>query len=238
MVRKHFITYGNHKFTNSLHRICKEAEEFAEFETITGYSETDLRADTDFWEKHGEFIEQNPRGGGYWVWKPYLIQKKLNELKDGEYLLYCDAGCEINPNGRQRFLEYIRMLETNGSGYGLLLFTMNYTARQWTKNAIFEYFMCDDSIRESSQNVAGVLLIKKNAHSVHLIYMWNKSMLHNLINDVTGIEDPEFIENRHDQSIFSILVNTYGSVKLPDETYFPNWDDGRNYPFLAKRICG
>ena len=232
----HFIAYGNARFSNSLQRICREASDSEEFETITGYSETDLRADTDFWEKHGEFIEQNPRGGGYWVWKPYLIQKKLNELKDGEYLLYCDAGCEINPNGRQRFLEYVSMLETNESKYGILTFTLPFRERQWTKNAVFNYFMCDDSIRESLQNIGTIVLVKKNAHSVHLIDMWNKSMLHNLINDVTGIEDPEFRGNRHDQSIFSVLVNTYGSVKLPDETYFPNWDDGRNYPFLAKRI--
>jgi len=238
MVRKHFISYGNHKFTNSLHRICKEAEEFAEFDTVKAYNETDLRSDTNFWEKHGNFIEQNWRGSGYWIWKPYLIHKKLNELNNGDFLVYCDAGCEINSNGKQRFLEYIQMLETNESSYGVLSFMLSYREVQYTKKAIFDHFMCDETIRDSCQNIGTILLIKKNAHSVHLIDIWNKSMLHELINDVTGTEDPKFIENRHDQSIFSILVNSYGSVKLPDETYFPNWDDGRNYPFLAKRNRG
>ena len=236
MTRMHFITYANYRYTNSLQRICGEAEEFREFDTVTGYTETDLRSDTDFWGKHGNFIEHNCRGGGYWIWKPYLIQKRLSELEDGDFLVYCDAGCEINSNGKQRFQEYIHMLETNESGYGVLSFMVPYREVQYTKKAIFDHFICDESINELLQNLGGIVLIKKNAHSVHLIDTWNKSMLHHLINDVTGTEHPDFIENRHDQSIFSVLVNTYGSVKLPDETYFPNWDDGRNYPILAKRI--
>lgn len=234
----HFLSYGNHRFANSIQRICKEASEFAEFKTVTGYTESDLREETDFWAEHGEFIEQNRRGGGYWVWKPYLIRKKLNELEDGDFLVYCDAGCQINMNGKERFLEYIRMLETNESGYGILSFELPYKETQWTKNAIFDYFMCEDSVRESHQNITTTIIIKKNAHSMHLIDMWNKSMLHELINDVTETEHLDFCENRHDQSIFSVLVKTYGSVKLQDEVYFTNWEDSRNYPFLAKRIWG
>jgi hypothetical protein len=60
-----------------------------------------------------------------------------------------------------------------------------------------------------------------------------------LINDfVSYNEDPAFIENRHDQSILSVIANRFGSIKLMDETYFnPNWNhDGMLYPFWAKRI--
>jgi hypothetical protein len=234
----HFISYGNNNFSNSVQRICREAYAFGGFTSITAYTETHLRTDREFWDAHGRFIENNPRGSGYWIWKPYLIQKKLNEMSDGDFLVYCDAGCEINPNGKQRFLEYIDMLETNEDRHGVLSFTMPLQVGHWTKNAIFEYFKCENSIRQLGQNIATIIIIHKNTHSMHLIDLWNKSMLYHLINDVTGNEHPEFIENRHDQSIFSVLVNTYGSVKLPDETYFTKWDEGRNYPFLAKRIRG
>ena len=59
-----------------------------------------------------------------------------------------------------------------------------------------------------------------------------------MINDNTGNENPNFIENRHDQSVLSIIVNKYGSIKIVDETYFhPTWDiTGKEYPFWAKRI--
>jgi hypothetical protein len=39
---------------------------------------------------------------------------------------------------------------------------------------------------------------------------------------------PEFIDNRHDQSILSVSRKMIGSVVIPDETY-------PNYPFWASR---
>jgi len=45
------------------------------------------------------------------------------------------------------------------------------------------------------------------------------------------------LENRHDQSIYSILVNTFGSIKLKDEVDFlDDWTNKNEYPFLAKRL--
>jgi len=57
-------------------------------------------------------------------------------------------------------------------------------------------------------------------------------------NERSHTEDPAFVDHRHDsKSIYSVLVNKYGSVKLKDETYFaPNWADGAAYPILAKRL--
>ena len=89
------------------------------------------------------------------------------------------------------------------------------------------------------QCLATVLIIKKTAHSTNIINEWQRNCEdYNLINDHTGNEDPRFIDNRHDQSILSVLVNKYGSIKLLDETYFyPNWiTNGECYPFWAKRI--
>jgi hypothetical protein len=38
---------------------------------------------------------QTQRGGGLWLWKPYLINKTLHALSDGDYVMYvmyADAG--------------------------------------------------------------------------------------------------------------------------------------------------
>ncbi len=32
-----------------------------------------------FWKKHGTFIESNPRGYGYWLWKPFIIKETLQQ---------------------------------------------------------------------------------------------------------------------------------------------------------------
>jgi hypothetical protein len=39
-----------------------------------------------------------PRGGGYWLWKPLVIQDALSQLPDGSALLYADAGCSLYPS--------------------------------------------------------------------------------------------------------------------------------------------
>ena len=47
--------------------------------------------DKTFREKNKNILSI-PRGNGYWLWKPYIINKTMIEnLKDGDYLIYTDA---------------------------------------------------------------------------------------------------------------------------------------------------
>ena len=86
-----------------------------------------------FWEQHGEFVRRNPRGarhgreahtpdsffsslvaagGGYWLWKPFLIAQTLREMPYGAVLAYVDLGCIVNARGRERFLEYVELVRS------------------------------------------------------------------------------------------------------------------------------
>ena len=66
--------------------------------------------------------------------------------------------------------------------------------------------------------MGGVLIIKKNNHSIDIINKWYKlSCNYELINDNISNEIDLFKENRHDQSLFSILVKQNGSIKLENE---------------------
>ena len=230
--RNHFITFGNEIYYNSVRRICQEAKTLQFFDEIKGFTDTDLQG-TPFWNKHGQFILNNKRGYGYWIWKSYLIKEKLEKLNENDILVYCDAGCQVNPSGVERLNEYVDMLRSNKENYGVLSFQLKYKEEQYTKRVIFDIYECSKML----QNMATVVLIKKNNHSINIIQEWySHCENYDLINDFTCNERPEFIENRHDQSILSVLVNKYGSIKLLDETYFTNWNDGQEYPFLAKRL--
>jgi hypothetical protein len=72
-----FVTFGGPtpNYHSAVDRICNEARSTNWFNEINGYKDSDLKSDTDFWNKHGQFIESNNRGYGYWIWKSYLIQK-------------------------------------------------------------------------------------------------------------------------------------------------------------------
>jgi hypothetical protein len=187
----------------------------------------------DFWVKHGNFIENNKRGYGYWLWKPYLIKSELDKMKENDILIYCDSGCQVNEQGKRRLHEYVDMLNT--CDYGVLSFQLEFLEPLYTKSKVFETLEFDN--RTVLQCMATVIILKKNVHSTNIIDEWYTNCEnYSLINDDHDKEDDRFIVHRHDQSILSVIVNKRGSLKLTDETYFSNWNDGTNYPFLAKRL--
>ena len=238
-----FITFGGptfnfHKRTREL---CHQAKTlFGHFFTnIQGFTDADLKNDPIFWNKHGEFIESNPRGYGYWLWKPYIIHKTLELMNDNDILFYVDAGCYLNftPNSLNRMYEYIDILDN--SHLGIISFQMEHLPEyKYTKQYAIDAIYAQNNDLLSGQCMATVIILRKNSHSIELIERWyNYCELYNIINDMKTEENPEFIDHRHDQSIFSLLVKKYGSIKIPDETYFaPNWIlNGNNYPIWAVR---
>src|SRR6202012_5207593 len=60
-----------------------------------------------FWKKHGIFLLTAKRGLGYFLWKPFLISAKLNEIAEDDILVYADAGCEFVPGNRQELMDWL-----------------------------------------------------------------------------------------------------------------------------------
>lgn len=235
----YFVTFGGPtlNYHNALNRICSEAEQMKTFNKIIPYDEKDLINDEKFWNKHGNFIINNRRGFGYWLWKSYLIKKTMKEMNDNDILVYADSGCSINLNGKPRLLEYFDIV--NNSKFGILSFKLEHLEKTWTKMDIIDYFGGVDLL-ETGQLVGGIFILRKCDHTVNLVKKWyNGCCKYNLIDDSPSkiSNDLSFKENRHDQSIFSILRKKLGTEIIMDETYFsPNWTiDGKNFPIWATR---
>ena len=248
----HFITYGNHKFELSKKRLLKEAEHFGEFKTITGYGPIDLPR--DFIIKHKEILSLS-RGGGYWIWRPIILLKKLETMNNGEFLVFLDAGCKLNQMGKARFHEYIRMLDD--SEYGIMSFQMSGNngpgglerEKIWTNAQIFKYLNVDlnSDHAKSGQYLGGILVMKKNEHLLKIIKFLIKALEDNPLmftdhyNINNSVQHAEFKENRHEQSLFSLLRKIYGSVVIyGDESWMIPFGKGESlkYPFWASRIKG
>jgi hypothetical protein len=238
----HFITYGDSIYEETKQRLYNQASNLEWFDTITSYGPEDL--DTDFKDKFKDILKL-PRGGGYWIWKPYIINKHLQMIKDDDILIYLDAGCYINPNGFERFKEYIEML--NNSEEACISFQMNHhIEKKWTTQEIFDNFnIYSDSkdILESGQIIATVKMFRKCANSINIVSAWLNALHANplLFTDHynKNKQCKMFIDNRHDQSICSVLCKLYKTIILEDETYF---EDGfgcpksLKCPFWATRI--
>jgi len=237
MIKKTFLTFGgpNSNYHSAVNRICTQASELNIFDNIVGITDQYLKNDTEFYNKHGRFLEENPKGYGYWLWKSYLIKKQLEKMNEHDILLYVDSGCVLNINGKKRLHEYFDMVQH--SEYGIVSFQMTHVEKKWTKMDIFNYLDAHEYL-ETGQLVGGIFMIRKCEHSVHLVNTWYETChLYDLINDSpsNSSNHPDFIENRHDQSVWSIIRKKYGTTIINDETYFENWDDGYHYPILAMR---
>ena len=237
----HFLSFaaGSAGYHNTLRRICYEASTFELFDKITGKTEAFLKADPVFWAQHSQHIETNHRGYGYWVWKPYIVKSYMeSEMADGDILVYADAGCTMNIHGRPRLLDYIEMVRTHESG--ILSFQMNgLLEQQWTKMDLIR-FLGAEPLMATGQVMACIWLIRKCPQTIALIERWYDTCCqYHLINDSPSItlNHPTFVEHRHDQSVWSILVKQAGSAFIHDETFFaPDWNQGIRFPILETRI--
>lgn len=233
-----FITYGDLKYENALNRIKNEAIHTNWFNTVTIYRPQNLSI--EFKNKFKNVLSQ-PRGGGYWIWKLDIIKQHLDKINDNDILVYCDSGCTINKNGEERFYEYIDMIAN--SDLGILTFQGPHIEKTYTTRDIFNYFSVGNTdIIETGQYVGGILILKKNNHLFKILDTYTTLLEYdeNLITDRYNNNNQfdYFKDNRHDQSLTSVICKIYKSIVIPkDETWVPNFGDAESikYPFWATK---
>lgn len=242
--KKFFITFSANtpQYPNLTKRnkiVCEQAASLKYFDNIIGYTDQDLKRDIEYWGKYGDFIAKNPRGFGFYSWKPYVVRRTLKDMNDDDILIYIDAGCTINTYAKKRLEEYVDIVRK--SKHGIISFQMELSSQKYTKKELFEYMGVTKEDQQKNQFVAGILILRKNENTRRIVDEWYRvSHIPEMINDQRAvIQHPEFIDHRHDQSILSILFHKYGSVVIPDETFFyPDWKNGLDFPIWATRIKG
>ena len=234
------ITYSKGKsYELSKKHITQLAKNSNFFTNIINYSYEDI--DKSFINKY-QYAMSQPRSAGHSIWKIHLIKKTLEISKKNDIVMYIDCGSTINPLAAKRFYEYIEIL--NSSEFGNLMFENPsvYIEKHWTTKRLFDYFQVDENsdIRNTPQLIGGHLLFKKNEHTKDYVDLFFKCLDFDekLITDYYNNEDnhDEFIENRHDQSIWSLLTKTFGGNIIGNECEFRYREEEQyNYPFLSTR---
>ncbi len=190
------------------------------------------------------FISSNPRGFGYWIWKPILLLKVFEDYPNCEGIIYIDAGCElnININSLNRLNEY-RNLANN---QGLLAFELNTLEIDFTSPYLFN-FMNMEATQNMRQCMATTFLIANTDFGKSFLNEWLRIMKSDNFRLVKGEDDDAirkeivvpkyYVEHRHDQSIFSMLVKKYGLQTIREESeWYPNWlSKGLDFPIWASR---
>ena len=238
----YFITYGTKNFDIAAKHLIKLAKESNFFEECIYFKPQDL--EKEFIEKY-EDIFSFPRGAGYWIWKHKIIFDTLKNVNEGDLVIYSDSGSSFNSKGKKRFFEYVEMLNDSKFGNFRMQCEKQYIEKDWTIKELFNYFNIgfDSEIAQSTQLEATQMIFKKNRDSMDYFMEYIEVINHDmyLISDkFNSMNQAEgFIENRHDQSIFSLITKKYGGEIIENETIFEKGSENQiNFPFLSVRKGG
>lgn len=207
----HLVTYADENFKDKqqfLHQTHKER--FIHHP----YNKEWIR-NTDFY-KENQTILDDPKGAGWWIWKPYIILDTMKNSNEGDFILYCDCGDMFSP-GLQSYVESIVSDEDI-----CLLLLGNDKNGKYTKRDCFIEMNCDeDDYHQSTQLEAGFMVWKVCEQSIQVVTEWlefckNPRIINNdpstLGDELTG-----FVSHRNDQSVLTNLAIREGlSVSGPE----------------------
>lgn len=202
---KYLINYADDNYREAQKYCTKKAYGIAKFDRVIEYSPLDIPDEIVSLCEEGIY-GQNRRAKRYGLWRPYIIKKTLEKMKDGDILCYCDAGGyfirDISP-----IVHDMEKKKQNIRVYALPLIE-----RQWTKRDVFIYLNADkDFIVNSNQILSTYFFIKKTDYTVALMdeyYRISVEMPELFTDEENLLNQPnysDFIENRHNQSVLSVL---------------------------------
>ncbi len=227
-IKCHLVSFADGAFLNRAQRFRQEAVVSGLFDSISIYKYEDLLPAYKI--KHGNFIVQNKRGFGYWIWKPQCILQTLDKIEQGDLVVYMDVGFEINTAGNGRMLEYFKIAQQNK--FKMLAFSNTHTEYRWTKMDLAKRLgiEADSNYFLTSQLAAGFFVFQYTQDNYVLITQWRDLAVENnyhYSSDATSVlnNHTEFVEHRHDASIFSLLRKLRGTeISHYEVQSYPNFE--------------
>ena len=215
-MEKILIFYGTEEFRGSLDRLKKEASNLNVFDKTIIYTPRDLPMHIK-----ANSLMNYKKGGGYWIWKPYIIWKTLQDYPNS-IVVYIDAGCSISKSEEwNQYFKFIEKHDTilfqyrNSFDYGWNKMWPSATTKigNWTKLNTQKYFdqLIKDENWHSFDKIMGGIIICKNPKN-EFIFQWlnitlfKSELIVDPIGNEIGNQKEDFIEHRHDQSIITPLA--------------------------------
>jgi hypothetical protein len=234
-MKTYLCSYGTPEYNGSLDILKKTALEIGKVDEVFIYSK-DWLVNSGFYLKNKYILDQK-RGGGYWLWKLYIILDSFNKMNDGDVLMYTDAGVKIIND-----LTPLYTLASTEINNGKIFFRLpgGHLNKTWTKRDCFVLMNCDtQEYWEGAQTNAAFQLYVKHQDNIDFINEYLKYARDPRIitDDMNMCGRPNllgFKDHRHDQSILSLLCNKYKFIMYRDPSQWGETDKDNysDYPQL------
>ena len=211
-MKLYFVNYADDNYYQLQYSLNEHAKTSNQFDDIFEYTRQWL-INRDFYKQWKTILDQ-PKGGGYCLWKPYILLDALSKIDDNDIILYMDSADWFTGNVRNHILNNIQnkdMILTDGS----------FIQSDWTRRDTFVLMDCDEELYHNAvQLEAGIIILKKTNNTIQLLSEWlyycqNENILTELPN-ICEDNLEGFIEHRYDQSILTNLKVKYNIYSSSD----------------------
>lgn len=212
------VNYADKKFKRAQKLNSRTARQWGAGRVIE-YGPEDI---DDTFRRQNQEILDAPRGGGYYLWKPYIYRKAYDELDEGDYLVYIDSGA-VYVNKIQYLIDCMER-----ENVPLMIFSLEQgrIEKGNTKRDAFVLTGCDEAkYTDTPQSIGGYFVCKKAPEvETYLDEVLRYAQDIRIISDrpnVMGLPDyGEFTDHRHDQSVISLISKRYGFKRFRDPSQF------------------
>lgn len=212
------VNYADKKFQRAQRLNSKTAKQWGA-DRVIEYGPQDI--DEAFRRRNREILD-TPRGGGYYLWKPYFYRKAYDELGEGDYLVYIDSGA-VYINRIQYLIDCMER-----ENVPLMVFSLERERIEKgnTKRDAFVLTGCDEArYTDTPQSIGGYFVCKKAPEVVeYLDEVLRYAQDIRIISDkpnVMGLPNyKEFVDHRHDQSVISLMSKKHGLKRFRDPSQF------------------
>lgn len=218
MGRTILLTYADAAFRAGQAALCASARRVG-FDAAYACGPDDL-AGTAFAATHRATLAAS-RGGGYWLWKPFLLRQRLDTIAGDDVLFYCDASSD----GFYRFDRFPERLvaRVRASARGFVIGPVLHQhgpLSHWTKRDALVLLDADraDLLARPLIQATWSLWRRTEAAAAFLDTWLAACADPRILTDapnVCGLPNyPGFIDHRHDQSALSLIAYRDGHEVL------------------------
>jgi len=257
--RLHFISFANSGYT-APDRILSQAQQSQFFDSVNCYSESDI---VPLLRRHPiHFLTNRKKGFGRFMWKPYVLLKRLSEVPNGDTVIYSDSGTHIDASGGPRLSFYLESMKSANKSIGVFETSSKYKAVSYVKRAVVDSYFPEfylEPTRQMNSAYAGLVFARKTDRSEEIVGDWLRLCEQFLPWNDCGPsknEIAEFVGQDVDNGILNLVLAKHNDymlfngkeVNLYDQHGFQlkhtledleysklNWDSLRGYPFTFRR---
>lgn len=191
----HLTCFSDPRMTISQQRLIASAKQFGVDECHV-WRETDL---PKWFNDYFADVLREEKGYGLYCWKPTIVFETQLNLKDGDILIYADAG--------QEFIAPVQHV-INEMKEDIFLFTNCWPHQDWCKMDLMQE-VNGGATGAAPQVQASLMFFRVSNHSRQLLEEWAMRTLKisNIDNSPSKLPNvPTFAETRWDQSIISSIA--------------------------------